>query len=217
MIIRMMTKAIEKKGARSSLIRKMFDLYYEDKIRREIALGQITANDHLLFIGGGPLPWSAIKIAEFTGARVTVIDSDCQAVQQAISVVRGLALEHLITVRCGQGETEDASLYTAVHVAVQVTSRRKILQSLMAGARPGTKILVRCPFNKLSDVCFMTPDDCLCESCVFGSGLFKWASETLLFIKDRKETICNETQRDGEKIFAADVRLDYHLLASQGQ
>ncbi len=207
--IRTMTKRIEKMATASAFVRLFFGAYYEKSLRREIMLGQITADDRVLFIGGGSLPWSAIKIAEYTGASVCVIDMDCEAVEKAKEVIAGLGLSHRIDVRCGFGEEADASGYSVVHVAVQVFSRRKILARIMATAKEGTRVLLRCPGHKVDGVCCHKAEPCLCNSCDFGIRFLQSPNKTLLFIKKGKDNHYEDAE-DREKFFTGNVRLDYH-------
>ena len=62
------TQQIEYWAAANPLVYQLAALYYKDIIRREITLAQIGPSDHVLCIGGGPCPFSAILLHQFTGA-----------------------------------------------------------------------------------------------------------------------------------------------------
>ena len=147
-----MTKLVEKMASKSVHLCKTINLYYRSIIRREIALADIRSTDHVLFIGGGPCPCSAILIHEMTGARVTVIDYDISCINCSHNLINKLGYSESIRSICKNGseiESLQSMPYTVILVAAQVDTLDKVFNRIRNKSLHGTKILVRIPKQKL--------------------------------------------------------------------
>ncbi|WP_048815463.1 class I SAM-dependent methyltransferase [Methanosalsum zhilinae] len=118
-------------------------MYYKRLVAKEIAIATISQNDHILCIGGGPFPCTAIEIAEQTGAQVTVVDNDPEAVEISRKVVSRLHLNNRIQVIQADGENVSAHRYSLVHIALQVYPKEKVLANICHRITPHTRILMR--------------------------------------------------------------------------
>lgn len=143
------TKSLEKNFSKSDLLIKLYRLYYKNIVKKEVKLAEIKACDKILCIGGGPIPCTAIEMANQTQAQVHVIDVDCNAVECARKLVQRLGLEDKIVVNLGKGEEVDLEPYNVFHVALQVFPKDKVLKHLWNNSKAGDRILVRMPKKEL--------------------------------------------------------------------
>ena len=148
------TQVFEKFASKSVHFYKLISIYYRSIIRREIALAGISSADHVLFIGGGPCPCSAIMIHEITGARVTVVDYDVECINCSHKLICMLGYEKSIQIICKHGcemESFESSPYTIVLMAAQVDPVDEVFSHIKTKCSNGTKILIRLPKNKLKN------------------------------------------------------------------
>jgi len=147
-----LTQTIEYLAAKKSLIFHIAIRYYHDVIRNEISLANITRDDHILCIGGGFCPFSAILLHQKTGARVMVIDNDSACIPEARELIERLNLCDAIHLECQEGCCKDISLsqFTVVHFAMQVTPMEHVFSEVEKKVLPGTKLLIRRPKERLS-------------------------------------------------------------------
>ncbi|GAA1737913.1 nicotianamine synthase family protein [Luedemannella helvata] len=104
------------------------------------------------FVGGGPLPLSAMLLARALGARITVVDRDAQAVDLSRRLVVRLAPARQIDVVLSDAASApDMARATAgcdvvvVAALVGLTSaeKRAVLRATSAGVEPGTYVVIR--------------------------------------------------------------------------
>jgi len=125
--------------------------YYQDVIQKEIVLANITKDDHILCIGGGVCPFSAILFHQKTKAKVTVIDNNIDCVNKSRKVIKRLGLDEFIQIICQDGSCETLSIadYTVIHFALQVNPMENVFAYIEKNATPGTRLLVRRPKARL--------------------------------------------------------------------
>lgn len=143
------TKSLEMNFAKSDLLVKLCRIYYRNIVKNEVKLAGIRSCDKILCIGGGPIPCTAIEMANQTRAKVHVIDLDCNAVECARRIVSRLGLEDQIVVEQGKGEKVDVEPYNVFHVALQVSPKEEVLDHLWSNSKAGDRILVRMPKKEL--------------------------------------------------------------------
>jgi len=145
MWITTLTQKIEDWASKTEVVFKLAEKYYHDVIRKEIVLANITKNDHILCIGGGICPFSAILLHKSTGAEITVIDNNSCCVKKARQLIKRLNLSEHIQVLCQDGRGSDISYskYTVVHFALQVCPMECVFSNVERQVTPGTKLLVR--------------------------------------------------------------------------
>ena len=149
-----LTQKFEYLAAKSKLAYWIASHYYRNVIRREIDLANITSNDHILCIGGGICPFSAILFHQITGAEVTVIDNCEDCIQEAQQLIARLGLsEHVHAVWQDGGNIEfSLSDFSVVHFALQVFPMECIVSKVKKQILPGTKLLVRRPKKCLNSM-----------------------------------------------------------------
>ena len=177
------TRKIEYAASKSRLAYWAASLYYRNVIKNEIDLANITSKDHILCIGGGICPFSAILFHEKTGARVTVIDNCEKCVPQAERVVSQLGLDGHVNVLWQDGSDIELKPgeFSVVHFALQVFPMESVFTQVGKQVGPGTKLLVRKSKNDFDGI--YKADSCIAcchhvthqKACNIGS--------TLLYIK----------------------------------
>jgi nicotianamine synthase len=128
--------------------------YYENyelllhKEREALAYAPIETHSKVLFVGGGPLPLSAILLARHAGISVTCLDIDTTATCLAEQLISALSLSSSITCVSGTvGELAEWRTYTHVMVAalagVNAEEKLQIARGIAERALPGTPVVWR--------------------------------------------------------------------------
>jgi len=144
-----LTYKIEERAAKSKLIYRIASRYYKKVIQKESALANITSDDHVLCIGGGICPFSAILFHQITKAKVTVIDNNCDCIPKAKQVINGLNLSNFVRVLHADGESINLEGYSVIHLALQVSPIEKVFAKIQDESTPGARILMRRPKKHL--------------------------------------------------------------------
>jgi len=122
---------------------------------------------HVVFVGSGPLPMSAIIMAHTQEYRLTCIDCDAEAVDLSSRLVQKLHMEEAVRVICCDGSDYDYHDADVVMVASLIPDKQIVLQAVKQSRmdRP-THVIVRsaedlnmllyCPFKEsaFTDMCF---------------------------------------------------------------
>jgi len=137
------TSFFEKLALSLPLFLGILSIYYKKRVSKEIAAAYIRCDDRVLCIGGGPCPLTAIYIHKFTGAHITVIDNNLDAVEIGKRFIKMMNLNSAITFVQSDGENFDLHGFSMVHVALQVTPREKVISHLQNCAAPNVQILIR--------------------------------------------------------------------------
>jgi len=146
-----LTQKIEAMASEAGIAYRLAEGYYRDVVQNEVVLANITKDDHILCIGGGICPFSAILFHQITGARVTVIDNDSNCVPKARQVIKRLGLGEYVRVLYQDGGSAGINFsdYTVVHFALQVCPMECVFTYVENNVSPGTKLLVRRPKSRL--------------------------------------------------------------------
>lgn len=151
MAITSLTQLIEYWACRSCLFYYLSWLYYRGMVRREVELAKITRADHVLVVGGGPCPHTAIQIHRLTGARVTVVDNDFLCVRSAIRLLERLGIADMVQVLHRHGQNLKTDQYTVVVLALQLTPKLEIIRAMERQAKQGDRILICLAKDSLAD------------------------------------------------------------------
>ena len=160
-----LTYKIEKHAAKTGFVYKLASEYYKGIIQKEVVLARITADDHILCIGGGICPFSAILFHQITGAKVTVIDNNESCIPQAKCLIRRLGVDEFVRVlhQCGCSDICYGD-YTVIHIALQVTPMEQVFEAVRSKANSGTRLLVRRPKKQLENAyCHMCENALSCR------------------------------------------------------
>ncbi len=117
---------------------------YENILENEIELANIKADDTVLHIGSGAIPFSAILIAQKTGAKVITVDNDRNAVKRSRKVVNKLRLSDVIEVRHQDGTAQIAERVTVVLLALQTRPLAEIIKRHQTDHAP-VRFIARIP------------------------------------------------------------------------
>ena len=122
-------------------IQKLIRRYYRPMIYNERALANIQKTDRVLFIGGGPLPISAMMHQDMLIHAVDVVECDVKSLEKAKHYAcKSNCKLHFIH---ALGQDVNVKDYDVIIVAKQVFNKRCILRNIQAQAKQGTKVLFR--------------------------------------------------------------------------
>ena len=136
---------LEKLCAKNNFLFSLYALPYRGVLNREIKLAKITETDTVLNVGCGAMPFTAIYIAQKTGARVIAMDKDIEAINKAKLLVEFLGLSSLIKVIHGDGVDIKELDYNKIVVALQVWPKEEVIANLLENSKFGVEMLVRYP------------------------------------------------------------------------
>lgn len=178
------TYKIEDKAVKSNFIYKIASGYYHDVIAKEATLANITEKDHILCIGGGICPFSAILFHQITGAKVTVIDNNEICIPKAKQVIQRLGLNQQVHVLCQDGRTADISFsdYTIIHFALQVSPMEQVFDIIERQVMSGTRLLIRRPKKRLKNM-YCKVAKTLLSYCPYVAHKSRNIGSTVLYIK----------------------------------
>lgn len=180
------THKIEHLAVKTGFVYKAVSRYYRNVVHKEVALAQITEKDHILCIGGGMCPFSAILFHQVTGAQVTVIDNNEKCIPKAQKVIDRLGIGDKVRVLYQEGDSEDISFanYTVVHFALQVSPINQVFESVEKQVSAGTRLLIRRPKKQLSSM-YCRFADYLISRCTVTIHKARNIGSTALYIKDK--------------------------------
>ncbi len=141
---------LEKKVAANRTIVSLYAGYYRKVVENEIKLASITAEDRVLNVGCGGIPFTAVLIAKMTGARVWAIDCDEAAVKVARRCVAAQRLEHLVTVVHHDGAAQIPFAFDVALVALQAKPKKAILENLLQQCGSRARLIFRRPRRELA-------------------------------------------------------------------
>lgn len=130
-----------------------YDLLTRLEVHSLAATGQpLDALRRIGFIGGGPLPLSAIALRGATAAAVHVVDRDPVANALARALLERLGADDRIAVTAADAETGGGLaaaldgcqvVVLAALVGLDPVAKRAVLHQVSAAVPPGTRVLVR--------------------------------------------------------------------------
>lgn len=138
-------KGFEYLGSRWPALGRLYGrLFYGPMVRRELELAAVDGRHRILHLGCGPLPLTAMVLAE-AGLRVDAVDRDPEAASSAARVIAGSGLDQRINVICADGCEVDYAGYDAVWVSFHVHPRRECLERILLTLNGGGRIIYRNP------------------------------------------------------------------------
>ncbi|ABR55090.1 conserved hypothetical protein [Methanococcus vannielii SB] len=124
--------------------------YYEKTVKREIELANITSKDKVLVIGSGSIPFTAIHVSKLTGANVTAVDIDKEAVEKSKSCIKKYNFNN-ITVLNENGLNVDCNNYDVIIIALQVFEKEEILSKIIDNGI-SKRVIVRQPAENYAKI-----------------------------------------------------------------
>ncbi len=130
-IIKPLFSSLEKKVFKSTILSRLYSLPYRHVIKNEIELAGITGQDVALNIGCGAVPYTAIYLHYFTGARVWAVDRDRDAVEKACFYLKHLNLLGYVTPIYRDAAESIPADFTTALVAVHAEPKASIMDNLV--------------------------------------------------------------------------------------
>jgi hypothetical protein len=183
------TRILEKTLCHFPNMAKLCMNYYNNIVKEEVNLAQISSEDHMLFIGGGALPSTAYRIHQYTGARVDVIDKDRCAVKLAKKLTGLLGYQKFVEIFEADGRTIDTKKYSVILIALQACPHQDILENALDKAAPNTRIITRCPAHGLQAFYEKTSRDSQCYTSVQAIQGSPTLEASFLFIKNERRGV----------------------------
>lgn len=143
------TKLLEKNMGKLPSLQKMMLAYYRPIVKKEVELAKVSPYQEVLCVGGGYFPCTAILFHQLSGAKVTVIDNDVDAVSSAKNLVEKLGLTNEVKVFHCDGIESSSGGFDVIHIAMQVSPKEEVFQRLRSSLSKEAKLLIRTPKQHL--------------------------------------------------------------------
>ncbi len=143
------TKNLEHLMSKSSILQNIILSYYKPIVEKEVRLSSPKKDDKILCVGGGYFPCTAILFHKLTGATVTVIDNDKDAIEKSKILVKKLGLDEKVIVTLTDGVDISGKDYDVIHIAMQISPKETVFKKIHSTMRKDCKILVRTPKEHL--------------------------------------------------------------------
>ncbi len=133
----------EKAGYNIESISKSYIKIYDDLVKDEIRLANITSNDNVLVIGCGSIPSTAVILARETDTQITAIDIDSQATKKAVRYIKNHNLQDNITVKTIFGTDYPIKDFNVIFILYGVKHQSNLFQYLYDGINYNTRVIYR--------------------------------------------------------------------------
>ena len=80
---------------------KLYIIFHESSVKKEIEMAHISSSDKILHIGCGAIPYTSIVISKETNAKVTGIDHKQSVVDAAANFIHSHRLSNEVTIQHG--------------------------------------------------------------------------------------------------------------------
>lgn len=135
------TQAFEKNQKYLFFMKPLFHFYYKRLVRKELSLTTLSKSDHILFIGAGALPLSAVYLKKYTEANITIIDNNNEMITCANNYLKSTNKD--IKSLCIDGKNIDIDAYSVIFIANQVAPKSTVVNYILNHAKSNTKLFVR--------------------------------------------------------------------------
>lgn len=125
---------------------KLYPLYFDfygEMTENEINLANISENDIILHIGGGPIPATSILLAKKSGARVTSIDNNLRSVKQAISCVLESGVADKVQIQYAEANNFPVVNFDVIIVSQGIRPYKELLQYISKSMRDDARVIFR--------------------------------------------------------------------------
>lgn len=125
---------------------KLYPLYFDfygEMTENEINLANISEDDIILHIGGGPIPATSILLAKKSGARVTSIDNNLRSVKQAISCVLESGVADKVQIQYAEANNFPVVNFDVIIVSQGIRPYKELLQYISKSMRDDARVIFR--------------------------------------------------------------------------
>ncbi|MBI3300927.1 MAG: hypothetical protein HYZ72_02455 [Deltaproteobacteria bacterium] len=150
---------------------------FQTLVSNEARLLNLNPSDHLLFIGSGPFPISAILFSQHANCTVLCFDKDESAVAAARSTLDRLSLSDRIVVARGRGEDTPVDRFSTAIVAVLARPKEQILASIFRAA-PNCRVICRTTHG-LRRILYEPVDDSILTAYSFRGAVVAQGDQTI--------------------------------------
>ncbi|MBN2065396.1 MAG: class I SAM-dependent methyltransferase [Candidatus Thermoplasmatota archaeon] len=124
-------------------ISQIYEKSIGEKYKRESRTFDITDSHHILHIGCGAYPITALTLAKMNGSKIVGIDNNQKAIRLANEIVRNQQLDDRVTITYGDGTTYPVNLFDTIIISGCSSPKMQILDHVINTAKPQSKIIVR--------------------------------------------------------------------------
>ena len=117
--------------------------FYDEMTENEINLANISEDDTILHIGGGPIPATSILLAKKSGARVTSIDNNLRSVKQAISCVLEAGVADKVQIQYAEANSFPVDKFDVIIISQGTRSYKELLQHISQSMKDDTRVIFR--------------------------------------------------------------------------
>ena len=118
--------------------------YYEDIIKEEISMVNISSTDNILHMGCGSIPSTSILLSQKTGATVTGIDKKLQVVDEARLCLQMLKLpDHKIKIKNAEALNYPIENFDVILISQGLEPRNEILSYISHSMKKDTRVIFR--------------------------------------------------------------------------
>lgn len=116
---------------------------YEELVKNEIKISNITEKDKVLVIGGGSVPATPILITKKTGAKVEAIDFDKKAIIESKKYIKTLKLENKINIIFAKGQSYPVKIFDVIFIVYGITLENEVLFYIAKNMKKSARIIYR--------------------------------------------------------------------------
>ncbi len=114
-----------------------------EKYEKESKTFDITNSHHVLHIGCGSYPVTALTLAKMNGSEIVGIDNNQKIIRQANEMVRKRQLEDRVTIIYGDGRSYPVDRFDTIIISGCSSPKMQILGHVLSTAKSQSKIIVR--------------------------------------------------------------------------
>jgi len=133
----------EKVATKFDIISSNYLNMYQELVDKELEMVGISQNDHVIIIGCGSLPITAILVATKTNAQVTAIDNDNFAVKEANKYIRKHHLEDKVKIEQADGESYPLKRFDVVYLSYGMKNKENIFKIITNNTKKNSRIIFR--------------------------------------------------------------------------
>jgi precorrin-6B methylase 2 len=133
----------EKIATKFDIISSNYLKMYQELVVKEIEMVGISQNDHVLIIGCGSLPITAILVASITNAEVTAIDKDNFAVKEANNYIRNHQLDARVKIEHADGEIYPLKKFDVIYLSYGMKNIENIFKVIIKNTKKNSRIIFR--------------------------------------------------------------------------
>lgn len=116
---------------------------YYNLAANEIKLARMQKDDHVLFIGSGPFPITAIEYARQTGCKVDCVEMLSDKADVSRNVINRLEMSDQVQVHTAEGQAFSPRPYSVVLIGVLAQPKQDIINNLEINGRDKIRVLTR--------------------------------------------------------------------------